>query len=66
VQPYLDCLAFRLDTKEGSVCYAGDSGPTDTIVELARGCDILIHMDHYVPGIREQIVHEIQEVFEGK
>jgi ribonuclease BN (tRNA processing enzyme) len=108
VQPYLECLAFRLDTKEGSICYTGDSGSTDTIVELAKGCDILIHMNHYFsgteptpayraacgnhrdnaliarragvktlvlthllaqidqPSIREQIVHEIQNVFEGK
>jgi ribonuclease BN (tRNA processing enzyme) len=108
VQPYLECLALRLDTKEGSVCYSGDSGPSDSIVELARGCDMLIHMNHYfsgteptpayraacgnhrdnaviakragvktlvlthllaqidLPGIREQIVHEIQQVFDGK
>ena len=108
VQPYLECLALRIDTKEGSICYTGDSGPHDAIVELAKGCDILIHMNHYFsgteptpayraacgnhrdnaiiakragakalvlthllaqidqPGIREQIVHEIQQVFDGK
>ena len=96
-----------LDTKEGSICYTGDSGPSDSIVELAKGCDVLIHMNHYFsgteptpayraacgnhrdnaliakragvktlvlthllaqidqPGIREQIVHEIQQVFDG-
>ena len=26
VQPFLDCLAFRLDAADGSVCYTGDSG----------------------------------------
>ena len=26
VQPHLECLAFRLDSDEGSVCYSGDSG----------------------------------------
>src|SRR5687767_8445963 len=26
VEPYLECLAFRLDSDEGSVCYSGDSG----------------------------------------
>jgi ribonuclease Z len=26
VQPYLECLAFRIDAKEGSICYTGDSG----------------------------------------
>lgn len=108
VQPYLECLALRLDTAEGSICYTGDSGPSDSIVELAKGCDILIHMNHYFsgtepspayraacgnhkdnaviakraavkalvlthllaqidePGIREQIVHEIQQVFDGR
>jgi ribonuclease Z len=93
---------------EGSICYTGDSGSHDAIVELAKGCDILIHMNHYfsgteptkayrdacgnhkdnaiiakragaktlvlvhllaqidLPGIREQIVHEIQQVYDGK
>ena len=50
VQPYLECLAFRIDTSEGSICYTGDSGPSDAIVELAKGCDILIHMNHYFSG----------------
>jgi ribonuclease BN (tRNA processing enzyme) len=108
-QPYLECLALRLDTKEGSLCYSGDSGGTaDSLVALAKGCDMLIVMNHYFSGtepsaayraatgnhrdnaliaqragvkvlvlthllgqidqptIREQIVHEIQDVFDGK
>ena len=108
VQPYLECLAYRLDGPDGSLCYTGDSGMSDEIVELARGCDMLIHMNHYFSGtapspayraacgnhkdnaltaqragvktlvlthmiaqidqprIREQIVHEIQEIYKGK
>jgi ribonuclease BN (tRNA processing enzyme) len=108
VQPYLECLAFRIDSKDGSICYTGDSGASDTIVDLAKGCDVLIHMNHHFsgtepsaayraavgnhrdnaatakkagvktlvlthllaqidqPGIREQIVHEIREVFDGR
>ncbi len=108
VQPYLECLAFRLDCADGSVCYTGDSGASDAIVALARGCDVLIHMNHYFsgtepspayraacgnhkdnaltakragvktlvlthvlaqidqPGTRERIVHEIQDVFDGR
>jgi len=107
VQPQLECLAFRLDTEAGSVCYSGDSGACEELVELARGCDLLIHMNHHFsgtepsaeyraacgnhrdnattarragvktlvlthllaqidqPGVREQIVHEIQQTFEG-
>ena len=108
VQPHLECLAFRLDGEDGSVCYSGDSGASEELVELARGCDMLIHMNHYLsgteptasyrkacgnhrdnaviakragvktlvlthvlaqidqPGVRERIVHEVQQEFEGK
>lgn len=51
VQPQLECLAFRLDSNEGSVCYSGDSGGVcEELIELARGCDVLIHMNHYFSG----------------
>src|SRR5262245_62090868 len=50
VQPYLECLALRLDAPDGSVCYTGDSGLSDDIVALAKGCDVLIHMNHYFSG----------------
>jgi ribonuclease BN (tRNA processing enzyme) len=108
VQPFLECLALRLDAEGGSVCYSGDSGACEDLVKLARGCDVLIHMNHHFsgteptasyraacgnhrdnalaakragvktlvlthmlaqidqPGIREQIVHEIQKEFDGK
>ena len=108
VQPQLECLAFRLDSDGGSVCYSGDGGLSDDLVKLARGCDVLIQMNHHFsgteptasyraaagshkdnaviakragvktlvlthfltqidqPGVREQIIHEIQQEFEGK
>lgn len=109
VQPHLECLAFRLDGDEGSLCYSGDSGGVcEELVELARGCDVLIHMNHYLsgteptasyrkacgnhrdnaviarragvktlvlthvlaqidqPGVRERIVQEVQQEFDGK
>jgi ribonuclease BN (tRNA processing enzyme) len=51
VQPYLHCYAYRFDTPAGSICYSGDSGGVCAgIVELARGCDVLIHMNHYLSG----------------
>ena len=50
VQPYLECLAFRLDAEDGSLCYSGDSGAADSIIKLAKGCDILIHMNHAFSG----------------
>jgi ribonuclease BN (tRNA processing enzyme) len=50
VQPYLECLAYRIDADTGSVCYSGDSGLCEEVVALARGCDILIHMNHHFTG----------------
>ena len=51
VQPYLECLAFRVESEQGSLVYSGDSGgvPGD-MIELARGCDVLVHMCHYFSG----------------
>jgi len=108
VQPYLECYGYRMDTAEGSFCYSGDSGGVcETIIQLAKGCDVLIHMNHYLsgteptelyrqvcgnhidtahvareagvntlvlthmlnqidqPGIRENIIREISQIFEG-
>jgi ribonuclease BN (tRNA processing enzyme) len=51
VQPHLECLAYRLDSDEGSFCYSGDSGGIcKEVVDLARGADVLIHMTHYRSG----------------
>jgi ribonuclease Z len=51
VQPQLECLAFRLDSDEGSLCYSGDSGGVcEDLIELARGCDLAILMNHYQSG----------------
>ncbi len=107
-QPYLECLALRLDAPEGALCYSGDTGLSDSIVGLAKGCDMLILMNHFFsgteasaayraatgnhrdsaviakragvkvlvlthlldqidqPSVREQIVHEIRQVYDGK
>jgi len=50
VQPQLECLAFRLDSDEGSMCYSGDSGMCEELIDLARGCDLLIQMNHHFTG----------------
>lgn len=51
VQPYLECFAYRIDSPAGSICYSGDSGGVAPgLVELARGADVLVHMNHYFSG----------------
>lgn len=35
-------LAYRFDTPSGSIVFTGDTGPSDAVVELARGADVLV------------------------
>ena len=49
-QPQLQCYAYRLDCDEGSFVYSGDSGPSRRIGELAKDCDVLVHMCAYESG----------------
>ena len=107
VQPYLRCLAYRLESEGGSLVYSGDSGPTHRMVSFCEGADVLIHMCHYLtgtelnqamargcgspgmigalardagvqtvvlthitgqidkPGVREQVISEVREIFQG-
>ena len=44
VQPFLDSLAYRVDTDEGSLVITGDTRPCDSVTELARGADVLMMM----------------------
>ena len=51
VQPYLQCHVYRLESTAGTVCYTGDSGGiTNSVVDTAAGCDVLIHMAHFESG----------------
>ncbi len=49
-QPHLDCYGYRLECADGVLVYSGDSGPCKAMEELARECDVLIHMCHYLSG----------------
>lgn len=54
VQPFLECLAYRLETAEGTLVYSGDSGGVpEGMIELARGADVLIHMCHFPTGLEK-------------
>ncbi|MEW6354831.1 MAG: MBL fold metallo-hydrolase [Planctomycetota bacterium] len=42
VEPWLISLAYRVDAKDGSICFAGDTAPCDPVAELAKGADVLV------------------------
>jgi ribonuclease Z len=42
VQPYLDSLAYRVDSDEGSFVFTGDTHPCDSVRELAKDADVMV------------------------
>lgn len=48
VQPWLDSLAYRLDSEEGSLVVTGDTAPCDSVIELSRDVDTMISLCAFV------------------
>jgi ribonuclease Z len=43
-QPWLESVAYRVDSAKGSIVFTGDTEPVDEVVELAHGADLLVCM----------------------
>ncbi len=41
--PVFPALGYRFDTDDGSIVFSGDTGPSDNLVALAQGADVLVH-----------------------
>jgi ribonuclease BN (tRNA processing enzyme) len=41
--PIAPAFGFRFDSDDGSIVFSGDTGPTQNLVRLAQGADILVH-----------------------
>ena len=44
VQPWLDSLCYRVDSSEGSLVFTGDTRPCQSVLELAKGADVMLCM----------------------
>jgi ribonuclease BN (tRNA processing enzyme) len=44
-------LAYRFDTSDRSIVISGDTAPSDNLIQLARGADVLVHEAMYLPGV---------------
>ena len=42
VEPWLDSLAYRVNTSSGSVVFTGDTAPCESVSKLAEGADVLV------------------------
>ena len=49
--PVVPAFGYRFDAKDRSIVISGDTRPSDNLIELAQGTDILVHDALYAPGI---------------
>lgn len=53
-----ESLSFRFDTPAKSIVYTGDTGPSEAVVELAQGADLLVaemmDVDHTIELVRAE------------
>ncbi|MGH2822415.1 MAG: MBL fold metallo-hydrolase [Thermoleophilaceae bacterium] len=49
--PVVPAMAYRFDAVDRSIVISGDTTPSDALVRLAQGADVLVHEALYVPGV---------------
>lgn len=49
--PIATALAYRFDTADRSVVISGDTAPSQNLVRLAQGADVLVHEVMYLPAV---------------
>lgn len=49
--PVVPAFGFRFDARDRSIVISGDTTPSDHLIKLAQGADVLVHDALYVPGI---------------
>lgn len=66
--PVRPALAYRFDFHDRSITFSGDTTPSDAVVRLAKGADILVHEAMYVPAldtyIRDRIAKGVPTRFD--
>jgi ribonuclease BN (tRNA processing enzyme) len=49
--PIVPAFGYRFDARDRSIVISGDTAPSDSLIKLAQGADILVHDALYVPGV---------------
>ena len=49
--PVVPALAYRFDFADRSIVFSGDTTPVESVAELARGADVLVHEAIYLKSI---------------
>ena len=49
--PVVPAFGYRFDARDRSIVISGDTAPSDNLIKLAQGADILVHDALYPPGV---------------
>ena len=49
--PVVPAFAYRFDAVDRSIVISGDTAPSDNLLKLAQGADVLVHSVLYVPAV---------------
>jgi len=49
--PVVPSFGYRFDAADRSIVISGDTAPSDNLIKLAQGADVLVHEALYVPGV---------------
>jgi ribonuclease BN (tRNA processing enzyme) len=49
--PVVPAFGYRFDARDRSIVISGDTTPSDNLIELAQGADVLVHEALYAPAI---------------
>lgn len=56
--PVTPAFGYRFDAADRSIAFSGDTVPTEAVVRLAQGADVLVHEAKYVGAAQQRIVGE--------
>jgi ribonuclease BN (tRNA processing enzyme) len=56
--PVEPAFAYRFDCPDRSIVFSGDTRPSENLVALARGADVLVHEVMYLPALDRLIATE--------
>ena len=53
--PVVPSFAYRFDGIDRSIVISGDTTPSDSLIKLAQGADVLVHEALYLPGVDRMV-----------
>ncbi|PRC92507.1 MBL fold metallo-hydrolase [Solimicrobium silvestre] len=60
--PVVSAFAYRFDTADRSIVISGDTAPSDNLIRLAQGADVLVHEVMYMPALENLLTIETNAI----